>query len=222
MEGSSHTAQDWRDFAEAFAFVGNSLLAPMSQTEAVALDPGFWDGFPRFGDAEVESALADCRAYAEEALAFAEGGGDAVQRASVEYTKLFIGPPRPSAPPWETMYQAKGASDVVGFGEPTFEMQQLLREVGLEVSNENNQYADHMGIELLYASVLSDAIAQAEDDDARSLALFKLRSFARKHPLSWVNELALVAETAQPGGFVARMLHLAQALLAAACRSMPA
>lgn len=39
-------------------------------------------------------------------------------------------------------------------------MRALLRNAGLEVSNENNQYADHVGIELLYASVPCGTCAQ--------------------------------------------------------------
>ena len=142
------------DCSEAFAFIGNSLLSPMNQTDSMGVDPAFWDAFPDFGEDAVREAIASCREYAASAQELARGGGDPVQRASVEYTKLFVGPPKPAAAPWETFYRSGGDGAAVGFGQATFEMRELLRNAGLEVSNDNNQYADHRGIELLLVSVL--------------------------------------------------------------------
>ena len=138
-----------------------------------------------------------------------------MQRESVEYTKLFVGPPHPAAAPWETMHRGEGAS--VGFGEATFEMQRLLREAGLEVSNENNQYADHIGIELLYASVLCQRAAEACDagDETRASELeSQLASFVRAHPLAWIGRLVTAVTEAEANGYIVRLLELARALLA--------
>lgn len=207
-----HTAEEWANYAEALAFVGNSLLSPMNQTGTVGLEPEFWAEFPSFDDIHVATALDACQAYATGAQAFAADGGDAVQRASVEYTKLFVGPPRPAAAPWETMHRAEGAT--VGFGEPTFAMQRLLREAGLEVSNDNNQYADHIGIELLYASVLCTRIAQAEDDtDAQQELVAQLSTYVADHPLGWIGRLITAVGESEPNGYIANLLALAKALL---------
>ncbi len=209
------SADTWRNFAEALAFLGNSLLAPMNQTEAIGLDPDFWASFPGFDDEGTAVALEACAAYARAAQAYAADGGDPVQRESVEYTKLFVGPPRPAAAPWETVQRAGGAA--VGFGEPTFAMQRLLREAGLEVSNENNQYADHIGIELLYASVLCARAAEASnagDGEAASQLAGQIAGFVREHPLGWIDSLNAAVEGAEPDGYVIRLLKLAKALLA--------
>lgn len=207
-------ATTWTDYAEVLAFLGNSLLAPMNQTQTVGLDPEFWVSFPDFGDAQVGKALAALEAYARDAQGFAQSGGDAVQRVSVEYTKLFIGPPRPAAAPWETMHRGEGAT--VGFGEPTFAMQRLLREAGLEVSNENNQYADHIGIELLYASVLcaraADA-AKAKDGDSQRQIAEQLAAFVQERPLSWIDRLITAVTEAEPNGYIEGLLVLAKAFL---------
>lgn len=205
-------SQTWSDYAEALAFAGNSLLSPMSQTGDIALDPAFWDAFPDFGDFATAEAIAGCRAYAADAQRLMAEGGDAVQRASVEYTKLFIGPPRPAAAPWETMYRAEG--NTVGFGEATFEMQRLLREEGLKVSNENNQYADHIGIELLYASVMAGRLANAEGEGEGPALRAQLGSFAASHPLAWIGKLADACEQAASGGLIPRIVRLAKVLLA--------
>ena len=68
-----HDAQTWVNYAEAFAFLGNSLLAPMNQTGTVGLVPEFWQQFPTFDDEEVARALKALEAYAEEAQAQAQG-----------------------------------------------------------------------------------------------------------------------------------------------------
>lgn len=218
----------WQTLSEAYAFLGNSLLAPMSQTSAVGLDPEFWRAFPDFGDAGVSDAAAGCLGYAEGAVARAEEGANVVQDASVEYTKLFIGPPSPSAAPWETMYR----SDTnVGFGEATFQMKALLKNAGLEVKNENHQYEDHMGIELLYLSELcrrramQDAggrdAASASDkpaDGAEDLACASesdasVFTFIEAHPLSWIDTFhARIVETF-PEGYFANLTALAAAIL---------
>ena len=213
---SEHTVEEWTNYAEAFAFIGNSLLSPMNQTGSVGLEPEFWAGFPGFNDEGVAQALELCEAYARDAQAFAQDGGDAVQRASVEYTKLFVGPPHPAAAPWETMHRGEGAT--VGFGEPTFAMQQLLRDAGLQVSNENNQYADHIGIELLYASVLCTRAAEALQEggkDAANQVAEQLAGFVQEHPLGWVTRLIAAVGEVEPQRYIAALLALAKALLQA-------
>ncbi|MFR7738256.1 MAG: molecular chaperone TorD family protein, partial [Eggerthella lenta] len=171
----------WKTLSEAYAFIGNSLLKPMTMTSTVGLDPAFWEAFPSFDDEAVAEAVAACARYAEGAVQRAEAGEDEPQRAAVEYTKLFVGPPSPAAAPWETMYRGKNVT--VGFGQATFEMRELLREAGLEVRNVNNQYEDHLGIELLY---LSSLCARADADAADAPVPESVADFIEKHPLSWV------------------------------------
>lgn len=262
-EAARQDAQDLLNFSEAFAFIGNSLLKPMSQTEEVGLEPAFWAQFPDFGDERVTAALAALGDFAVRAQERQGAGENVVERVSVEYTKLFIGPPRPAAAPWETFYRGDGSTEVaVGFGQATFEMRELLRRNGLAVSNENNQYADHMGIELLLLSVLArraadaaaGACAQAAEGDAQTPpdaraqadagpkagvpaeadspvcdspdgergltsgetwrdVRSQAQAFAVEKPGSWVGKLAEKVGQAYPGGYVACLLQLAEALI---------
>ena len=138
----------WKILSEAYAFIGNSLLKPLTMTSTVGLDPAFWEAFPSFDDEAVAEAVAACARYAEGAVQRAEAGEDEPQRAAVEYTKLFVGPPSPAAAPWETMYRGENVTG--GFGQATFEMRELLRGAGLEVRNVNKQYEDKLGMERLY------------------------------------------------------------------------
>ena len=260
----------WEELAQAYAFIGNSLLKPMTQTDKVGLDPEFWQAFPDFGDAKVRAALRNLACFAKSALAEAENvaatkrtgssansdmdsrealnatgaidsgavGADtassvldeAALRVAVEYTHLFVGPPSPAAPPWETMNRCKEAT--VGFGEATFQMRALLREAGFALSNENRQYEDHLGIELLYLSELcrlhakdgegaggAEGSEKAESAESAACAggaesAKDVRSFIDEHPLSWVSALHEKVREAAPGGYFDKLLALTDAVLA--------
>ena len=197
---------EWRDISEAFAFVGNSLLEPMSKTGDIALDPSFWRRFPTFGNPGVGEATEACEQWALKA----SSSPDPVRATSAEFAKLFLGPPRPAAAPWETLYVE--GNDGYGFGKPTFEMRDLLRSSGVALSNANNQYEDHMGIELLYLSLLCSGAAEGNAD-----AEGQARSFALAHPLAWIGQLQEKVNEAIPSGYIACLLGLAHALLDCLC-----
>ena len=68
-----------------------------------------------------------------------------------------------------------------------FAMVQRLRSLGLSVSNDNNQYADHIGIELLYVSECLQRASQGDDALLREAVAFSrdsaipwMRSFSTK------------------------------------------
>ena len=44
--GRNDGTMDWEALADAYAFVGNSLLTPMTRTSDVGLSPSFWSAFP--------------------------------------------------------------------------------------------------------------------------------------------------------------------------------
>ena len=202
---------DYGQLADTLAFCGNSLLAPMTQRTGVGLDPGFWESFPLFGDQGVADAVQDCAVWAAEFERRCQvDGQSAVERCAIEYTRLFVGPPRPAAAPWETAHRAVavGADSTVGFGQATFEMRELLRNAGLQLCNENRQYEDHMGIELL---LLSELCRRAAASDG--LAAAEASAFAADHPAAWVEGLRSAAAEAVPDGYYAGLLGVAAALL---------
>lgn len=204
----------WELRAERFAFLGNSLLAPMAADAAVGLDEAFWGGFAA-GEPESPSVARALGRLGNRALAARAGGAplaDAVRRVNVEYARLFIGPPSPAAPPWETMYAQPGKVGEIGFGRATVAMQGLLAEAGLALAGESNQYADHLGIELLYLSELCRRRATAADGaDAEG----RLRAFAREHPGTWAPTFRDQVAAAAPDGYYAPLADLAVALLEA-------
>nr|WP_241157233.1 molecular chaperone TorD family protein [Adlercreutzia sp. ZJ242] len=130
----------------------------MNQTSHEGVDPEFWAVFPDLGDGAVRAAADKLSGWARRV---GEAGEEAaVQEAAVEHTRLFVGPPKPAAAPWETFH--RGSSEVsVGFSRATYEMRALLRKAGLELSGPSNQYEDHMGVELLLLSELCRQAAEA-------------------------------------------------------------
>lgn len=213
-------ADQWEAYGAVYAFVGNELLAPMNRSKVLTgLDPAFWQQAPApSGDVGVR-ALEKLEAYARAA---AEQGPEGESNphvagmlgASAEFAKLFIGPPAPAASPWETTNDGANAGKV-GFGRATIAMQQLIAEEGLELSNENNQYADHMGIELLYLSVLCSKAARLLDDDPEAAlqTAGKVAWFIKAHPLRWIGHFAENIDSARPDGYYAPLVRYVQAVL---------
>ena len=207
---------EWGAYSQAFAFLGNSLLSPMTQTSDAGLEPEFWELFPSFGENSVAAACTRC---GEAASAISERGAreerDPVELASTDFTRLFIGPPSPAAAPWESFYRSN-SENPVGFGQATFEMRDLLRGAGLEVSNENNQYEDHIGLELLFLSELclrraDNGESPIEDDAAYGDAA--ILAFINEHPYGWIGALRGAVREVFPEGYIDGILGVAEALL---------
>ena len=228
------------DYAQRFAFLGNSLLSPMSQTSAIGLEPDFWLQFSVLEDQHVRASCEKLAEWAktykglptkegvesieesekdrksQEDLTIQRNPGTqqnletqrnlATQRkvtgVSVEFTHLFVGPPRPNAYPWETFYRGEGITN--GFGHATLEMKQALQEIGLKLDNKNNQYEDHIGIELLY---ISELCSKGID------AVVAHKSFIEAHPLSWIDRLQVSIHAEIPGGYFDLIVGLTKELL---------
>lgn len=228
------------DYAQRFAFLGNSLLSPMSQTSAIGLEPDFWLQFSVLEDQHVRASCEKLAEWAktykglptkegvesieesekdrksQEDLTIQRNPGTqqnletqrnlATQRkvtgVSVEFTHLFVGPPRPNAYPWETFYRGEGI--INGFGHATLEMKQALQEIGLKLDNKNNQYEDHIGIELLY---ISELCSKGID------AVVAHKSFIEAHPLSWIDRLQASIRAEIPGGYFDLVVGLTKELL---------
>lgn len=198
----------WSDLSELYGFIGNSLLTPMLRTSDAGLDPRFWRAVPSFGDAAIDARVDAMERFAEAAQERCERGIDVVESVSVEFTRLFAGPPKPAAPPWETMY--RGGSASVGFGEATVEMRKRLHEAGLVVSNEVRQYEDHLGLELLYLCEMCRRFACGSE---RSLSEREIFEFIERHPLSWIGRFRTAIEESAPDGYFDLLVAWADSVL---------
>ena len=189
----------WHAHSAWYSFFGNSLLAPMSCDGAMGLEPRFWDEFPFAFHEKAMEGLRDIKAATRryeniEAC-------DVLQDVNLAYAKLFIGPPRPAAPPWETAYRSKVDKSVL-FGQATFEMHDKLRKAGLAINNERHQLADHIGLELLYLAAESDkfSIGRSQLLDVR-----EVRVFIEERLLSWIGSFTEAVVKSDSSGYYAGM-----------------
>ncbi|MBQ9000561.1 MAG: molecular chaperone TorD family protein [Eggerthellaceae bacterium] len=149
----------------------------------------------------MERALAELARTAERLAALPRR--EAVRRIATEYTKLFVGPGTPVAPPWESLHREGGKYP---FGQPTFDMKQALREHGLGLDDGAHQLEDHLGVELIYLAAMSERFAQqapSAEDVVEQVA------FVREYPLRWIGELHDAAQLAFLGGYYASLFELA-------------
>jgi TorA maturation chaperone TorD len=197
----------WTTRAQVYAFLGNSLLAPMIEDTAAGLDEETWRAFPLdpAANEHVAAGLSALRSCLRGLSGLSRQ--EAVLKVAVEYTALFVGPGKPLAPPWETCY--RGTDEYV-FGESTFAMREVLRRHGLAQNNASNQLEDHMGLELLYLSVSSERIAAHEPSQDE---LVEQRAFIDEHPLAWVQGFQERIRENGRVGYFAGLLEVAWGML---------
>ena len=127
-----------------------SVAIYMSDESSAGLDSEFWHGFHlEAANEHMKHALAGLLRVTESLAPLPHV--DAVLTVAAEYTRLFIGPSTPPAPLWESLYRE---GDGYLFEQPTFDMEQILREHGLALDEGTHQFEDHLGIELLYGGVV--------------------------------------------------------------------
>lgn len=166
-------------------------------------------------EAYARAAAENAEADATGALVYSDGPAVAGMIAtSVEFTRLFIGSPRPAADLWETVNDPYNDKKV-GYGRATVAMQQLLAAEGLELGGENNQFGDHMGIELLYLSALCGKTAAgfAEGDEAVRPVANKAAWFIKAHPLFWMQRFRANVDAERPDGYYSALLEYVDGVL---------
>lgn len=217
--------QVWEDLSRVYAVVGNCLLSPLRSNGDQQRNPRLWEDLPCFGDEGLRSRLDELACFLRSL-----DDEDVVELAA-EWTHLFIGPPQPACPPWETYYRREGVTS--GFGAATFEMNEILRKLGYAVSKSDNQFADHFGFELLTLSLICDRRARlaAEigsdslSDEVKAMRAACgigceefddafVRDYIRMHPGFWAASLADDVKREAPRGFYALLLAYAADLLA--------
>ena len=210
----SMTGEEWMVASQLYAFLGNSLLSPMSRTESVGLDPAFWRELGGLLDGALADSAESLASWAERASA------DAARLrwcSACPSSSLSCSSALRSRRP-HLGESANGPVDShVGFGEATFAMRERLRALGLELCNENNQYEDHVGIELLYLSELCRRASEEPSGvaacDAAAPDAEEIASFIREHPLAWVPCLREKVAASQPEGYFIRLFDVVLALL---------
>lgn len=103
-----------------------------------------------------------------------------------DYSRLFIGPAKPLAPPWESVYFNE---DHMIFQQQTAQVRAWYRRFGLEPEKLYKEPDDHIGLELAFLAHLTSLGLQAleDSDDTKFAEILQAQSeFISQHPLKWV------------------------------------
>lgn len=183
--------QDWTSFftAETLAcgLLGKLLLAP-PQGDWLR-DIAGQDVFSEIPlGAEIEAAVQGSALMQQWAAKYVQDhAGELHQSMQDDYTRLFVGPGKVLAAPWESVYKTK---ERLIFQEDTLEVRNWYRRFGLESETIYKEPDDHIGLELLFIAHLAEkglGAVQAQDHQGLNDMLRAQWQFLREHPLTWIN-----------------------------------
>lgn len=193
----------WNLRTSLYGFLANSLLEPIQGEHIVAFSENFWNDFP------LEAANAQMKAGLEQLIKCSsnlEGlsNEEAVENVMVEYTALFLGPGVPKSPPCESFYRTP---ERIFFGSTSFEIKAALYAHGLESKRNYRQPEDHIGLELMFLSILSNKLPGLGISQ-QVPAIKEQASFIDHHLLSWIPELCQDAKLNGSVGFYGGLIEL--------------
>ncbi len=113
---------------------------------------------------------------------FEEHATQALRDLEIEYNRLFVGPARPVAPPYESVWRDPQGQVM---GPPAQAVQQQYAEAGLALSPDYHDLPDHLAIELGFMAYLSAQQAETEGDDRLPWAE-RASAFLQQHLLVWL------------------------------------
>jgi TorA maturation chaperone TorD len=131
-----------------------------------------------------------------------------------DYTRLFIGPARPLAPPWESVSLSISG---LTFQEETLEVRRWYARHGLQFEKLHKEPDDHIGIELAFIAHLAGLAVRAvenADEIAFDQALTAHTGFLNEHLLRWGPEWSRVMIDSARTEFYQGIGRLTQATLA--------
>lgn len=107
----------------------------------------------------------------------------------LDYTRLFVGPDKVIAPPWESIYFNDSRTI---FDERTLDVREWYRRFNLESVHIRKEPDNHIGLELAFLAHLAGNAFQAlENEDYQQVEelIDAQRLFATEHVFSWVGSL---------------------------------
>ena len=142
-----------------------------------------------------DQALEECAILAGEesraaqeqrALASTASAPDALEALKSDYTRLFIGPGKLPAPPWESVYVT--GEDLL-FQPSTLEVRDAYRKAGYQATGYPHEADDHLATELGFMEALakdSQAAYEAGDSEKLQLLLSQQTMFLAQHLNAWL------------------------------------
>ena len=175
-------------FAGAFTTLSRLLLAaPAAAVLAQVRDPGLLAEWPLPDEPECRRGVA--------LLGESAAAREAEAKIRRDYNRLFVGPERLKAPPYESVHRSP---DHLVFDRETLEVRAAYAQFGLAAPRLNQEPDDHIGLELGFLATLCvrglDAL-ESDDDGELTRVLDALAAFLRDHVLLWAPRcLTQVAE----------------------------
>ena len=150
-----------------------------------------------------------------EAAARAQGAGEAsVDRLEGAYNRLFVGPAKPEAGPWESLHRGKEGTL---FCQTTLDVRRCYVEQGLIPQSYPHVADDHVALEIDFVRRLGERARDAGaagDRDAAAGALAASREFLSDHLGVWVGTWAEAVEQAPHGELYREAARLLEAYVA--------
>jgi putative dimethyl sulfoxide reductase chaperone len=106
-----------------------------------------------------------------------------VAKMKEDYLSLFTGAGSPLAPPYESVYRSR---EHLMFDKQTSEVREFYRSYGWESKFKGVIPDDHLGIELLFLTILLEKYIELEDYACEAELKNEISRFIEDHILSWV------------------------------------
>jgi TorA maturation chaperone TorD len=111
--------------------------------------------------------------------------GDNLDEARWDYNKLFIGPKKPLATPFESVYRSEKQ---LMMRQYAFEVREFYAQVGLKVEKQGHFPDDFIGLELQYLFYVSQLVVELikseKKEEAKELILVR-KEFLEEHTNQW-------------------------------------
>lgn len=148
-----------------------------------------------------------------------EGGLDSHRQDLVcEYNRLFVGPSRLPAPPWESVYLS---TEHVVFGEQTRAVRDFYSAFGLASRTQGSEPEDHVGLELEFAARLCQmAETRLRNGEDPETHLSALERFFREHLAAWVPRFCAAVENSTVLPFYRGLAQFTRGFLGAEAAAM--
>lgn len=145
------------------------------------------------GDEGIAENLAEMGAFSE--ILRKQDPEDARLVLEADFNRLFVGPGKLLAPPWESYYASVRQGEGRGFlrGRAERAVADFYRENGFALLHEADVFPDHIGVEFEFLALLAAQEFQAhQDGDAEEVARLQKAEllFREQHVRTWVDDFA--------------------------------
>jgi TorA maturation chaperone TorD len=130
----------------------------------------------------------------------------ALRALEIEYNRLFVGPGRAQAPPYESFYRHRWS---LLMGPSAGDVERRYAEAGLALLPDYRDLPDHVATELGFMAYLVAQEAGADDDERRTW-LERQRLFLRDHLSVWLPLLCRRVQEASRHPFYTALAELSE------------